>query len=679
MDYTVSMILEIFVDLFFAVGLTLGVGSSTFALIFFINSLRDVIIDESKKQQMHIVYTVLRVGMGLLTVAIFAKISLSVLPISTILSAQSFLLFVITANAILMTYKLMPMMYGPALAGGSWYSLFLVTHLAPHDASLYWLLIEYILFLIAFYCTYTLFVLRFLPAKPVKKNSEIDELSDSETLSAYAHDASAFSVTPKAVYFPKNVNEVVKLVILCREDNKKNGNASLTVRAGGTCMSGGPLNDGWIVDMTRHMTGITIDAKQKVARVEMGAKFRDIEAAAAKHGLMFAPYPSSRLLCGIGGMIGNNASGEKSIRYGATSDNVVSLEVVLADGSVREIGQKPVRDVTDAEEKKLLSLAKKYGASLKKATGSVRKSASGYALHKVLNEDMFSAIPVFVGAQGTLGIVTRATIRLVPKPRHLELLMISATALTDVSPVLQRLFRHNPEGIETFDINTFLRAREHIPVSASKVMPYIDENAHLFILAQFSEKTATLTSAQAQKCLEELTHAKYFVKHIVIEKDKEAAWDVRRNSFTLMRDFNEKGFRAVPCIEDVIVPLSKLGEFIKSLIVILKKRNIHYGFHGHIGDGSLRIIPIFDFKSPRVADEIIGLMKDVFKLVKKLDGNTSADHSDGIVRTPFLEEFYGKELNGVFGKIKKIYDADNIMNPRKKVGGTIDDFKKSLK
>jgi FAD/FMN-containing dehydrogenase len=138
-------------------------------------------------------------------------------------------------------------------------------------------------------------------------------------------------------------------------------------------------------------------------------------------------------------------------------------------------------------------------------------------------------------------------------------------------------------------------------------------------------------------------------------------------------------FRAVPCIEDVIVPLSNLGVFIEGLVAILKKRDIHYGFHGHVGDGSLRIIPVFDFRSPRVSDEIIALMKDVFKLVKKLDGNTSADHSDGIVRTPFLEAFYGKELNQVFGKIKKIYDPDNIMNPRKKVGGTIEHFKKTLK
>jgi hypothetical protein len=454
------MVLQVLVDLFFTIGLTLGVGSSTFALIFFISALKDGVIDDSEKRLLHIVYTVLRVGMGILILTILAKIATTTLPFPQTLLAQAFLMCVITVNAILMTYKVMSMKFGPILAGGSWYSLFFVTQLTPSHINQWALFEYYILFLTVFYFTYTFFMKR---NAPVKKNSELDRATDEKTLSAYAHDASAFSVTPQAVYFPRNVDEVVKLVALCRKEKKKNESASLTVRAGGTCMSGGPLNDGWIVDMTRHMTKVEIDAKQKIARVEMGVKFKDIETEAAKHGLMFASYPSSRLLCGIGGMIGNNASGEKSIRYGATSENIISLEVVCADGSVRAIAQKQIRDVQEAGEKKLFALAKKYGKALKVAAGSVKKSSSGYSLHKTLKKDTFSAIPVFVGAQGTLGIVTSAVLRLVPKPRHLELLMISARELTDVSPVIETIFLHNPEGIETFDINTYTRAQE--PVS----------------------------------------------------------------------------------------------------------------------------------------------------------------------------------------------------------------------
>jgi FAD/FMN-containing dehydrogenase len=135
----------------------------------------------------------------------------------------------------------------------------------------------------------------------------------------------------------------------------------------------------------------------------------------------------------------------------------------------------------------------------------------------------------------------------------------------------------------------------------------------------------------------------------------------------------------VPCIEDVIVPLDTLGTFIHELIGILKERNITYGFHGHIGDGSFRVVPIFDFSSPTLHDEIFDLMRTVFALIKRLRGNTSADHSDGIIRTPFLGEFYGAELNHVFAEIKHIYDPENLNNPNKKVGGTIEMIKATMK
>jgi FAD/FMN-containing dehydrogenase len=153
---------------------------------------------------------------------------------------------------------------------------------------------------------------------------------------------------------------------------------------------------------------------------------------------------------------------------------------------------------------------------------------------------------------------------------------------------------------------------------------------------------------------------------------------VRRNSFTLMRDHNEEGFRAMPCIEDVIVPLPVLGEFIRELVAILERREIVYGFHGHIGDGSFRVVPVFDFRREDVTDAIFGLMEDVFTLIKRLRGNISADHSDGIIRTPFLEAFYGTALTHTFAEIKMLYDPAHRLNPKKKVGGTREDVVATL-
>jgi len=487
----------------------------------------------------------------------------------------------------------------------------------------------------------------------------------------HSKDASVFMVRPQGVFYPKDTEDIVVVVRRVAEEKLINSDVSLSVRAGGTCMTGGSLCTGYILNLTRHMHHIDIDPVLQTATVEMGAYFRDIESRAEEHGLMFAPYPSSRSLCGIGGMIGNNASGEKSIRYGATSDNVLELEVVLADGSIVRVLPKNISEVDDEKEIQLLNLYYSQGDALRNAIGRVPKASSGYRLDRVVNEETFSAIPLFVGAQGTLGIVTKATLKLVPIPKYLELILISAPSMKDIPDMLSVIEKYNPEGLETFDRNTLRKAETHLRESAGKALPYLNPDAHLHILAQFSESTDVETKAKAEECLTALLAHGYHAKHISNLEDCEAVWNIRRNAFLLMRDHNESGQRAVPCIEDVIIPLPSLGIFIEELRDILKKHAVSYGYHGHIGDGSLRIIPIFDFTDARVGENITALMKETFALVKRLNGNISADHSDGIIRTPFLREFYGDELYQVFESIKQLYDPKGILNPHKKTEGTL--------
>ncbi len=492
-------------------------------------------------------------------------------------------------------------------------------------------------------------------------------------LEMYSRDVSNFKLTPAAVFYPKNTEEVQAVVKQAAIDGM-----SVTVRAGGTCMSGGPLNTGYILDLTRYMNSVEVDATGKTATVGAGAFFRDIEDQSKVHGLFFPGYPSSNRLCGIGGMLGNNASGEKSLRHGATGVNTLALEVVLADGSVAELHEKSCAEAVSERELALQGLFDESGAALHTAVGEVKKSAAGYRLDEVVNGDRFNEIPLMVGAQGTLGIITKATLRLVPLPTHVSLLIVSAQSLEALPDIVATAYAHNPEGLETFDKNTFARARQYLGEYTEKVVPYVDTAAELFILVQLSEDTAEATAAQAAACEASLKEKGYFVRAITEPTDVTAAWMVRRNSFTLMRDHNEEGFKAVPCIEDVIVPLSELGTFIHELIAILERRQITYGFHGHIGDGSFRVVPIFDFRKEAVTDDIFALMDEVFTLIKRLHGNMSADHSDGIIRTPFLESFYGSELAHTFAEIKFLYDPENRLNPRKKVGGTREDVVKTL-
>lgn len=475
---------------------------------------------------------------------------------------------------------------------------------------------------------------------------------DEKIITEHSTDASVFKVRPKGIFYPKNIAEVVEIVKKVTDEK-----SSVSVRAGGTCMTGGSLTEGYILNMTKYMNKVEIDPIKKTATVEMGAYFRDIEEAAKKHGLMFAPYPSSHLIAGIGGMIGNNASGEKSMRYGATIDNVLSLEVVLSSGEI--IQTKPKKVETDLE-KKMQALYSTHAEHLRHAQGQVKKVASGYRLDRIVNGDKIDLTSLFVGTQGTLGIITKAVLKLVPIPQNTVLYLIPINSIKELPHILKNVLDHNPESVETFDVHTFERARLHMKDMAVHIEKYFSKETTAIILAQFD------------------TEVNIGVEKVVDPVVVDAVWKIRRSSYSLVRDNNEPGKRAVPCVEDVIVPVERFDAFVEGLVHCIQKYNIQYAFHGHIADGALRIIPIFDFKNAGVVDTIIAFTHDVIALVKNLGGNMSSDHSDGIIRTPFLKEFYGPRLYEVFEQIKHIFDPQTIFNPHKKVGGTEEHIRKYI-
>jgi FAD/FMN-containing dehydrogenase len=265
---------------------------------------------------------------------------------------------------------------------------------------------------------------------------------DQAVLEAYSRDISNFKLVPQAVFYPRNSEEVQTVVLAARD-----AGVSVSVRAGGTCMSGGSLNTGYILDLTKYMNQVSVDPVARTATVGAGAYFRDIEDAAKVHGLFFAGYPSSNRICGIGGMLGNNASGEKSLRHGGTGVNTLELEVVLADGTVATMTRKSLASPRNEREQAVFDMYTKSGVALRNAIGDVKKCASGYRLDAVVSGDEFSEIPLQIGAQGTLGIITKAILRLVPLPEHTKLLVVSAQSLEDLPRIVSIALNHNPEGL----------------------------------------------------------------------------------------------------------------------------------------------------------------------------------------------------------------------------------------
>jgi FAD/FMN-containing dehydrogenase len=430
------------------------------------------------------------------------------------------------------------------------------------------------------------------------------------------------------------------------------------------------------------------DVHRKSVWVGAGTYHRDFEKEAVKHNLLFAPYTSSKDICVIGGMIGNNASGEKSIRYGATIDNVIALKMVCADGNEYEFGslsQKELKDKLDLEGfegdlyRQLSDLVEHNWDAIQHARPKVRKNAAGYGIWRLRNKDKtdFNIAKLIVGSQGTLGFVTSAKLRLIDKLNHRRMMVIPIRELKQLADGVQTILANHPEGLETYDFHTYELAKKHMPEEAK--LAKIADGEHMVLMAQFVEHTKDQTDHYAEVCKKALER-KGFKPHMVSDPHEiDAHWAIRRASFKLLMEHPDPHTSAVPFLEDTIVSIEHYGEFLAALETILADYNMVYTYAGHIGDGSIRLVPLVDMEADDAPDKVFELMRRVADLVFAFGGSMSVDHNDGLIRSGFLARMYGEEIMQLFKQTKAIFDSRNIFNPGKKVGASIAYSKEHMK
>lgn len=503
--------------------------------------------------------------------------------------------------------------------------------------------------------------------------------SDDETLNVYSQDASIYQVRPQVVVFPQDLEDLKKLVSFAREKKEAGQEISLTPRNAGSCMSGGSLNEHIIVDMSKNFVGVGTIEDGKVS-VGAGTLFKDIDEKAEEQDLMFGAYTSSKDFCGIGGMLGNNASGEKSIRFGATTDNTEVMHVVLADGNeytfgplnANQLEQKCAQDNYEgAIYRTVKEILETKADLIERERPNVRKNAAGYDLWRIWDEKKttFNLSHLFVGSQGTLGITTGATIRLVPKPMYTQMIVIGIESLARLSEAMQTVLNHNPEGMEVYDEHTYELAKKYMPEDAKNAKSA--DGKKMVLLAQFAENTQTRTEQVAKTVVSELKKKDLDVTFITDEAEQESHWNIRRASFKLLKEHAHGKMRACPFLEDTIVSTTHFGEFVAALEAILADYDLTYTYHGHIGDGSLRLVPLIDVEDEGAIQLIEDLAKRVYDLVIAFDGSISVDHNDGLAKSPYLDEQYSNELLEIFATIKQTIDPHGIFNPHKKTEGDL--------
>ena len=506
--------------------------------------------------------------------------------------------------------------------------------------------------------------------------------SSAAAREAYSRDASIFQVHPLAVVVPQDIDDVSKIVHHATTTNKHGGTLTLAPRNGGTCMSGGPLTEGIVIDMSRHLNRMSdVDAFHKTLVVQSGVMHRDVEAAASAHGLIFAPYTSSKDFCGIGGMIGNNASGELSLVYGPTSSNVASLKVLLSDGNEYEFKALTRKQLKHKLElmtlegdiyRKVTALLKDNRQLIKTHHPKVTKNAAGYALWELWDaqEQVFNLGRLFIGAQGTLGIVTEATLKLVDKSPHQQMIVCAIDSINQLTDIVRTIVHHGASICETFDHHTYELAQQQYPIDAKNA--HFANGKHMVVYGIFEGDTkeqAEILAGQAKNVIEASLHASvYWVDSPDVRSSYQA---IRRYSYKMLKEMNSDVKKAMPFIEDTIVPLEHYGEFVSALEAILQDYDMTYTYAGHIGEGSIRLIPLVSRK-PKTVDAIMELEGRVNDLVLAFRGSISVDHNDGIIRTPYLEQQYGADMVELFRQIKNIFDPYDIFNHGKKVNGTVE-------
>ncbi len=505
----------------------------------------------------------------------------------------------------------------------------------------------------------------------------------------FSTDGSVFGVTPSLIVYPRNENDIRKTARFSWQLAERGRVIPITARGLGSNQSGAAIGQGIVMVFPAHLNRILeLDSKTGVVAIEPGIQYGKLQQTLHTHGRFLPPFPASLEYSTVGGAIGNNCGGEKAIKYGSTRDYVKSLRVVLANGEVIETGR-----VNKKEMGKKLGLATFEGEIYRsldklfeeneellrnKPLGAVTKNAAGYDLWDIKRKDgSFDLTPLIVGSQGTLGIVAEATLKTEPYNPNTTLIAAFFDHVQVAEEVIgeMRAMSDLPSAMEMVDEKLLQFVDQTNP---NLLKGAIDKPFHkLVMLIEFDngERQQKRLVKKAVKILEQ-----YSVAHQIEteEQRKDQLWKVRHMAASIITH-TEANAKALPIIEDGIVPVDKYAEYTDGIYDLFSKHHLQAALWGHAGDANLHVQPFLDLNQIGDRQKVFRLMDDYYKFVISLGGSTSGEHSDGRLRGPYLPELYGAETYELFRKVKHIFDPHGILNPGVKINVTLDDIKPLLR
>jgi FAD/FMN-containing dehydrogenase/Fe-S oxidoreductase len=513
---------------------------------------------------------------------------------------------------------------------------------------------------------------------PFEIASDLSEIINGDALhkewqrSMYSTDASLYEILPICVVIPKNENDVIKTVKYAYENN-----IPLTARGGGTSLAGQTVGNGIIIDFSKYMNKILeISVENNFIVIEPGLYKTELDNYLNNFGKFFPPDPSSSDFCTLGGMISNNSSGPHSVKYGSAIDYVISLKVILSNGEIIETepikpgGEEWIKKISIGNlesriYRQLLELIDNNLKKIKEKEPKVKNSA-GYKLLSIIDKkNNFDLSKIFVSAEGTLGIILQAKLRIVDIPKYLGTVMLQFNKIEEMGSTVCKVLETSPSAVELLD--------HYVLKSASMIIPEIKEkipnNVNAILLIEYDGNNFNEILNKMKYIKRNIIDkSSFFIKEKIAysEEESQELWNIRKKSLPYSMKVRKNGKKPAPFIEDITVPPEKLPNLIKKLYAIYKKYDVSGVVYGHAGDGQLHTRPLLNLKEKTDIKKMKKIADEVYSFVIENKGSITGEHGDGIVRSEYLAEMYD-EVYDLFKVVKKLFDPQNILNPISKI------------
>ena len=485
----------------------------------------------------------------------------------------------------------------------------------------------------------------------------------------YSTDASIYQMEPVGVVIPRNVDDVLAVMEVARQNN-----IPVLPRGGGTSLAGQTVNHAIVLDFSKYLNQVLeINPEEGWARVQPGIVLDQLNRQLAPHGLQYAPDPTTSSRACVGGGIGNNTCGAHSVIYGKSLDHILEVDAVLTDGSqthfrtleAHELEAKLSGNGLEADiYRGVRRIAQDNLEEIKTRYPNIMRRVSGYNLDEFLSDDPFNMTRMVVGSEGTLCVVTEAKINLVPRPTMTALSILHFSDIVQASEAIVEVLKHSPSSVEVMDNILLQRSRESLGHSGD--LSFIEGDPGALLAVEFyGESEAELISkTRSLKDDIEGKRLAYACVNLLDTTDQNRVWNLRKGGLGLLMSIHGDA-KPLPFVEDTAVDPENLGPFVRRFDEIVRSHGTEAAYYGHASVGCLHIRPLVSLKDSQGVATMVAIADEISDLVKEYGGSLSGEHGDGIVRGVYTEKMFGPEIYRAFQELKNTFDPQGIMNPGK--------------